>query len=249
MSRSILELRDVRLEYAAARSSAPVLDGLQLTVCAGELLSIIGPSGVGKTTLLHAVMGLIPTSSGTIDRRTEALALVFQRPRLLPWRTVLDNALYGLQCRGPIASADRERARALLDRMRLGGRESDYPHQLSEGMQQRVNLARALLIDPDLLLMDEPFAALDVMTRQQLHDDLLALWRERELTIVLVSHSLDEVVYLSDRVAVLGGRPATIREQVRIDLPRPRSTGLQDRLEFYRQVSSLHRTIERAQGE
>ena len=199
-----------------------VLEGLDLTVTAGELLCVVGPSGCGKTTLLQVLGGLLPPTAGSVEVAAGRRAHVFQRPRLLPWRTVLDNAVYGLECRGTPRAEARPRAAELLGRLGLGDHLADPPHHLSEGMKQRVNLARALLVEPDLLLMDEPFAALDEPTRRRLQADLVELWRARGCTIVFVSHSVEEVVHLGDRVVVLSEKPTRVAGEVEIDLPRPR---------------------------
>jgi len=199
-----------------------VLDAVSLEVRTGEFFAMVGPSGCGKTTLLDLVMGLTEPSSGRIDVGAQRAAMVFQRPHLLPWRTVLDNALYGLECRGELDAQSRERAVGLLQRMKLGDHLQEHPHQLSEGMKQRVNLARALLVDPQLLLMDEPFSALDPATRRDLQDDLLALWTERGLTVIFVSHSLPEVALLADRVAVMGHKPRGELTILAVDAARPR---------------------------
>ncbi len=200
-----------------------VLDGIDLNVREGELLSLIGPSGCGKTTFLHALAGLVAARSGSVDHGGQRHAMVFQRPNLLPWRTLLDNATFGLACRGPVGADERARARVLLRSMGLGDHLGDRPHALSQGMQQRVNLARALLVEPDILLLDEPFAALDPITRRGLWDELLARVAERRLTAILVSHSLEEVATLSDRVVVLSDKPARVKAVVDVDLPRPRA--------------------------
>jgi ABC-type nitrate/sulfonate/bicarbonate transport system ATPase subunit len=213
-------LRELRLRFPPGR---PVLDGVSFEARAGEILAIIGPSGCGKTSLLHIVMGLLEASSGearVIDRKR--IAMVFQKSQLLPWRSVVDNAAFGLECRGLGLAEARQRATTLLETMGLGDVLAARPHQLSEGMKQRVNLARALLVEPDLLLMDEPYAALDVMTRRKLHRELLDLWREQRFTVIFASHSLEEVVLLADRVLVLSDKPTSVKAMTEVDLPRPR---------------------------
>ncbi|MBL4846243.1 MAG: ABC transporter ATP-binding protein [Planctomycetes bacterium] len=225
MSEVVLTVRDLRASYPVGASERlEVLGGIDVSVARGEILALVGTSGCGKTTLLHVLSGLHAPSGGTIEGSRDSMAMVFQRPHLLPWRTVLDNATFGLECRGDVTDANAK-ASALLSRMGLGDHLADYPHQLSEGMKQRVNLARALLVEPEVLLLDEPFAALDVRTRRGLQEDLLELWGEQDLTIVLVSHSLDDVVYLSDRVGILSEKPTRLQELTEIDLPRPRKRG------------------------
>lgn len=219
-----LTLRGLRMDFAKADGSRlQVLDGIDLSVQVGEFFSIVGPSGCGKTTLLDLILGLASPTAGTVSVAAKRPAMVFQRPQLLPWRTVLDNALYGVECREQLDDDARDRALELLQRMRLGDHVHEHPHRLSEGMKQRVNLARALLIEPDLLLMDEPFSALDPATSRKLQDDLLALWQERAFTVMFVSHSLTEVVYLADRVAVFTDKPSSVRAIEAIDVPRPRT--------------------------
>jgi NitT/TauT family transport system ATP-binding protein len=207
----------------------PVLDGIDLAAATGEFVSLVGPSGCGKTTLLHILDGLVAPTRGQVlvdgapvsgpgrDR-----AIVFQDAALLPWRTVLRNIGYGLEC----LKADRREAaaaaRAWLDLVGLRGFELHYPHELSGGMQQRVNLARALAVDPQILLMDEPFAALDAQTREAMQGELLAVWEQARKTVVFVTHQISEAIYLADRVVVMSARPARVREVIAVDLPRPR---------------------------
>jgi len=236
-----LSVEQLVVEYPRTNSRLRVLDGITLEVRRGELLSLIGPSGCGKTTFLHTLAGLCRPTSGRIDAggRELGAAMVFQRPTLLPWRSVLDNALFALECRGPIDRAQRAAARAMLESMGLGAHVGDHPHVLSEGMKQRVNLARALLVRPKLLLLDEPFAALDVMTRRQLQDDLRQRCQADGITVVLVSHSLEDVAYLSDRVGVLGHKPTKLVGLRDIDLPHPRARGAEARLALMQIVESL----------
>jgi NitT/TauT family transport system ATP-binding protein len=216
-----------------------VLDGVDLDVYEGELLSIIGPSGCGKTTLLHIVNGLEEATSGTVQVERESMATVFQRPLLLPWRTVLQNACFAMECRGHRAASVRHEAVEILERVGLGDFTDFYPHEISRGMRQRVDLARALLVKPRVLLMDEPYASLDVDTRRAMQDDLLALREEYRLTVLFVSHQLDEVVTLADRVVFLSAKPTRVRHETRIDLPRPRNRGLEGKIAFVKQVEAL----------
>lgn len=220
-------------------SSLLVLDAVDLAVAGGEFFAVVGPSGCGKTTLLDLVMGLSTPTSGDLNVAAERPAMVFQRPHLLPWRTVLDNAIYGLECRGELTQDSRDAATELLQRMHLGAHLHEHPHRLSEGMKQRVNLARALLVDPDLLLMDEPFAALDPATRRALSEDLLALWDERKFTVLFVSHALETVVSVADRIAVLSEKPTTVVDIVSPELARPRGGSTADRLALLELAESL----------
>ncbi len=236
----MLRIEDLVVSYdIPGGTPLKVLDGLSLEVRRGELISFIGPSGCGKTTLLHAAAGLLEPGGGRIERGGAQTAMVFQRPTLMPWRTVLDNTLFGVECLGALTAEDRGRAARLLGRMRLTDHTQDHPHQLSEGMKQRVNLARALMVSPDVLLLDEPFSSLDVTSRRRLQDDLLARWAEDDLTVVLVSHSLEEVVYMSDRIVVLSEKPTRCTAVITVDLPRPRAVGRAGRLALLEVVDEL----------
>jgi NitT/TauT family transport system ATP-binding protein len=237
-----LEAQDIRLEYAQPRTNSRLvaLDGVSLAIEDGEFLSIVGPSGCGKTTFLAVVDGLIPATSGRIlvdggvvtapgsDR-----AVVFQDASLLPWRTVLDNVVYGLECRGVNAREGRARAQRFIDLVGLSGFEHHYPHELSGGMQQRVNLARALVVDPKVLLMDEPFAALDAQTREVMQEELLQIWAAAKKTVLFITHQIDEAIYLSDRVVVFSGRPGRVKDIIDVAIPRPRRLGIKRELQFH----------------
>jgi len=206
-----------------------VLENVSLQIEAGEFISVIGASGSGKTTLLRIIARLIQPSEGAIlidgrglVRPGAPTSFVFQQDALWPWRSVLANAAYGLEIRGLPKAAAEERARSYLQLVGLGEYERYYPHQLSGGMRQRVNLARALTVDPDILLMDEPFAALDAQTRELMQLELARIWQETGKTIVFVTHQIDEAVFLADRVVTLSARPGTVRAITAIDLGRPR---------------------------
>ncbi len=203
-----------------------------LDIQAGEFLSIVGPSGCGKTTLLNMMAGLIAPSSGSIQIAQSAgtaprIGLVFQRPVLLPWRRVIDNVLLPVEVMG-LAPPEAYRARALelLAMVGLEGFANAYPSELSGGMQQRVSIARSLVYDSAVLLMDEPFAALDAMTREELNLELLRIWKMTGRTIVFVTHNIPEAVLLSDRIVVMTPRPGQVREIVPVPLPRPRALSL-----------------------
>ncbi|MFQ5814069.1 MAG: ABC transporter ATP-binding protein [Anaerolineae bacterium] len=194
-----------------------------------EFVSIIGPSGCGKTTLLKMIDGLVKPSEGEVLINGRAVrrpgpdrAIVFQNFVLLPWADVLTNIAFGLEVRGIGRRERGEIARAQLERMGLAGFEHHYPHELSGGMQQRVGLARALAVNPDILLMDEPFGSLDAQTRQLMQSDLLRIWQEERKTVVFITHSMDEAAYLSDRVLIMDTQPGRIKEVMDIPLPRPR---------------------------
>jgi NitT/TauT family transport system ATP-binding protein len=225
-----LELRSVRKEFRAPRGGrVPVLEDLSLSVADQEFLAIIGPSGCGKSTILRIIDGLIPPDSGEIllDGRKVTgpgggRAMVFQSFDLFPWRTAIQNIEFGLETAGVPKAERREIARRHIELVGLQGFEDSYPHQLSGGMQQRVGIARALAVDPSVLLMDEPFGALDVQTRDLLQDELLRIWEKRRKTVVFITHSIEEALYLADRVVVFTPRPARIDRDLRVPFPRPR---------------------------
>jgi NitT/TauT family transport system ATP-binding protein len=207
------------------------IESLSLTVRRGEFVSLLGPSGCGKSTLLKAIARLVEPTGGQIARPQADLrtGFMFQKPLLLPWRTTLDNVLLPLEIqRGSKAvdAAGRRNAQRMLELVQLGEFAESYPHQLSGGMQQRAALARALMCDPDVLLLDEPFGALDELTRDVLNEEMLRIWQSKETrlsTVLMVTHSIPEAVTMSDRVIVLSSRPALLLEDVPVHCPRPRA--------------------------
>jgi NitT/TauT family transport system ATP-binding protein len=217
-------------------SGIAALEAIDLDIRRGVFLSLLGPSGCGKTTLLRIIAGLTEPSAGLrhLSLATSRggqipsgrIGFVFQDPTLMPWSTVLDNVLLPFRIAGRVGSAERERATAEIDAVGLAGFEHAYPRQLSGGMRMRVSIARALVTDPDLLLLDEPFAALDEITRMALNDDLLRLWDNHRPTVVFVTHSVFESVYLSTRIAVLTRRPGRIVADLPVELPQPRQRTL-----------------------
>lgn len=231
-------------------------DELDLTIEPGEFAVLVGRSGCGKTSLLNAIDGLVSVTSGAItvggkDTKEPSTdrAMVFQSPRLLPWRRIVDNVAFGIEAsRGKRAA--REHARELLELVGLAGFERHWPHQLSGGMQQRVNLARALAVDPQVLLLDEPFSALDAFTREQMQAELLRVWRERNaagggsLTMVFVTHDISEALFLADRIVVMTPRPGRIKEVVDVRLPRPRDISVKESEEFQSLVRKLRVLLE-----
>jgi NitT/TauT family transport system ATP-binding protein len=227
------------------------LRGIDVAVESGEFIGVVGPSGCGKTTFLRIVAGLEPASAGRLLLDGQSLkgpgsdrGFVFQNDSLLPWRTVLANALIGPEVGGRVGDAERRRTLDLLKLVGLGGFESYYPRQLSGGMRQRVNLARALAIDPQVLLMDEPFASLDAQTREIMQTELLRIWEQGRKTVLFVTHQIDEAVFLCDRVLVFARRPGRLQENVRITLPRPRSLDLKRQPEFIAYVDRIWKLIE-----
>ena len=210
------------------------VEDVTLHVAENEFVTLVGPSGCGKSTLLRLVAGLTPATRGAIRVRDTAVrepfpdvGFVFQQPVLLPWRSVLDNVLFSVEMLGQPPRQYRKQAADLLELTGLGGFETKYPHELSGGMQQRVAICRALLPDPSLLLMDEPFGALDAMTREEMSLELLRVWEERRKTILFVTHSIPEAILLADRVVVMTARPGRIARVLTIDLPRPRTMELE----------------------
>lgn len=221
-----VEIKDLSKHYG----STSVFDDVSLHVDDNEFVSILGPSGCGKTTLLRIVAGIEGATAGAVEmdgsevrRPRPDTTLVFQNFRLLPWRTVEDNVAYGLRLRGKSKSEARALARPYVDMVGLEGGEKKYPYQLSGGMQQRVGLARALAIKPGILLMDEPFGALDAQTRELMQDELLKIWSGDKKTVMFVTHSIDEAIVLSDRVIVMQSNPGRIVEDIRIPFERPRN--------------------------
>ncbi len=228
-----------------------VLEDISLAVAPGEFVSLVGPSGCGKTTFLRIIAGLESADSGDIridGHRVEKPGMdrgfVFQADALLPWRTVFDNAFIGLEINGASTPETRSRTQSLLRLVGLAGFENYYPRQLSGGMRQRVNLARALAVNPEVLLMDEPFSALDAQTREIMQAELTRIWSSGRKTVLFITHQIDEAVYLSDRVVVFSRRPGRIHEIVAVDLPRPRALPLKRSPEFVAYVDRIWKLIE-----
>lgn len=226
-----LTVEGATLEYSSTRTGRRTLalENIDLEVHRGEFLCIVGPSGCGKTSFLAALDGLVPLSGGRflLDGKPfqgprRDVAMVFQNPSLLPWRTVLGNVMYGLELQGRDKRESQEKVAQLLDLVGLAGWENAYPHELSGGMQQRVNIARAMAVDPEILLLDEPFANLDAQTREFMQEELLRLWDRSQMTALLVTHQISEAIYLGDRVVVLTCRPGKVKDVVGVELPRPR---------------------------
>jgi NitT/TauT family transport system ATP-binding protein len=261
------QTRSTDAPSASARTSAPILDVKDLVVTyenqktgelteavrevslriqPGEFVSIVGLSGCGKSTFLGAVAGLVKPVCGVIEVAGKRIdgpgpdrAVVFQRPSLLPWRTVLGNVIYGLELRGVSKREAWRRAKQCIELVQLEGVEHFHPHALSGGMQQRVNLARALVCDPALLLLDEPFAALDAITRETMQRELLSIWEATRKTVLMVTHQIDEAVLLSDRIIVFSDRPATIISEISVAIPRPRAAAVRSSRYFTDLTDSL----------
>jgi len=239
-------------KHYRTQSGAPlhVLDGVSFDVRDNEFLSILGPSGCGKSTLLRILDGLTPYDGGSIAIDGQSVsgpgpdrAVVFQNFALLPWSSVLDNVAFPLEGRGVKSAERKERARAALDRVGLSDFEEHYPRTLSGGMQQRVGLARALVVNPRILLMDEPFGALDALTRTFLQDELLKIWSRDRKTVVFVTHAIDEAVYLSDRVVIMSPRPGQVLEIVDVSIDRERAAEVRDTPEFNELVAHMRHVL------
>ena len=235
-----IQARDISLTFKPKnRDPVTALKELTLDVAKGEFVSLVGPSGCGKSTFLNVLLGLLKADGGEIRLNGKQItgpgqerAMVFQEFGLLPWRTVLANVELGLELKGVQASVRRERAMELIKMAGLAGFASHYPHELSGGMKQRVGLARALVTDPEVLLMDEPFAALDAQTRDLMQLELLQIWDRTKKTVVFVTHSIEEAAYLSDRVIVISARPGRAKDVMKIALPRPRDYEMRLSAEF-----------------
>ncbi|TMK05526.1 MAG: ABC transporter ATP-binding protein [Alphaproteobacteria bacterium] len=227
------------------------LQDISVVVERGEFIAVVGPSGCGKTTFLRIVAGLEPASSGDVRLDGRAISgpgvdrgFVFQTDSLLPWRTVFANAIIGREVAGRVGPAERQRTLELLKLVGLDGFENYHPRQLSGGMRQRVNLARALAIDPQILLMDEPFSSLDAQTREIMQTELVRIWEAGRKTVLFVTHQIDEAVFLADRVLVFARRPGRLRESVAVELARPRTLAIKRTAEFVRYVDHIWRLIE-----
>lgn len=224
-----LEVRELTKVYGSGEQAVKALDEVSLTVEDDEFVSVVGPSGCGKTTLLRILDGLLTPTSGEILIDAEPIegsgrdrGMVFQSFNLFPWRTVLENVTFGLEAEGIGKEKRQDRGRRFVELVGLDGFEDSYPQELSGGMQQRVGLARALAIDPEILLMDEPFGALDAQTREVMQTELLKIWSEQQKTSVFVTHDIEEAIFLSDRVIALSSRPGRIDRIVDVPFDRPR---------------------------
>jgi NitT/TauT family transport system ATP-binding protein len=223
MAPTAIQIRNVSQTYHEGRSAIQALDRVSLEVAQGEFVCLLGASGCGKSTLLNLIVGLYKISSGTIDVGGRRVALMFQEPALFPWLNVLKNVEMGMRFRGVSAEERRSKAYELLKLVHLEAFAARRPHELSGGMRQRVAIARALSQEADVLLMDEPFGALDAMTRDVLHDEIETIWARTGLTVLFVTHNVREAVRLGDRVVLLSSRPGRVVSEFPIEIPRPRS--------------------------
>lgn len=255
----VIDLENVSLQYSTKAGVVEALSGVSMNVSRNEFLSVIGPSGCGKTTLLKIISKVLRVSSGSVRINgtpldkvdlTGELSYVFQRPLLLPWRSALKNVLLPLELvHGGLKEEHIDRAKRMLDLTGLASFEDMAPHHLSGGMQQRVSLARALALEPKILLMDEPLAALDEITRESMQGELLRIWYQTRNTILFITHNIEEAVLLSDRVVVLSSRPGTVVKTLTVDLPRPRSEDIREAPEFRKLVKELRSLLRIPGGE
>ena len=251
MGEPFIHLAGVQKVYHARHAHFLAISEATFDVEAGELVSLVGPSGCGKTTLLKILAGLHPHDSGevTIGSATQPfdaardIGMVFQQPLLLKWRRVIDNVLLPAEILGLPMSASRERARDLLALVGLKGNEHKYPYELSGGMQQRAAIARALIHDPKLILMDEPFGALDALTREKMNLELLRIWQRAQKTIVFVTHGIIEAVFLGTRVVVLTAGPAKMADNFRVELPHPRTLDMKTHEKFGEYTRRIYRLL------
>ena len=251
-SQPCIELAGVALRYQTARGSIEALADINLSIAEGEFVAVLGPTGCGKSSLLRLVSDLVAPTSGTIHVRGKPAAVarhanefgfVFQEPALLSWRTALGNVHLPLEIVGYPAPRRLERCEELLESVGLIRFKDNYPHDLSGGMKQRVAIVRALAWNPSILLMDEPFSALDELTKGQLQDDLLQIWNRERKTVLFVTHNISEAVYLADRVVVLSPHPGRIKTEIRIALARPRSEALRETPEFLALVRAAREAL------
>ncbi|WP_282139628.1 ABC transporter ATP-binding protein [Cytobacillus oceanisediminis] len=249
-----LSSNDLDVTYVNNKTGAKViaLQDINLNIKEGEFICIVGPSGCGKTTFLNTVAGLIKPSRGSIFLDGKKIngpgidrSVVFQTPSLFPWRTVIQNVLYGVEIQKRVSKETKKKAKEYIEMVGLKGFENHYPHELSGGMQQRVNLARALTVEPSLLLLDEPFSALDAQTREFMQKELLRIWNETKKTSLFITHQIDEAVYLADRVFVFGARPGRVVDIVDVTIPRPRYLNIKRDPEFLKQIDYIWSLIEK----
>jgi NitT/TauT family transport system ATP-binding protein len=252
---ALIQAHGLSKTYVTGSGEVTALKGLDFEIYDGEFVSVVGQSGCGKSTLLKLLAGLLPYTAGSVELNgkplrgaTREAAVVFQSPVLLPWRTVLDNVLLPIEFRKLPMASYRQSAVALLDMVGLSEFAHRYPFELSGGMQQRAAIVRALVQDPQLLLMDEPFGALDAMTREQMNLELIRIWSQSRKTVIFITHSIAEAIFLSDRVIAMTARPGSIAEIIAIDLPRPRELSLINTDRFGRYAARLRSLLDARGG-
>ena len=242
----ILTVHDLSVTFPDGNGGLHALDSASFAICPQEFVCVLGPSGSGKSTLLRILAGLLTPSSGgfIVSGGTPKIGMVFQQSNLMPWRTVLENITLPLELEGVSATERRSRAQELVELIGLQGFENNWPRDLSGGMAQRVAIARALVHDPDILLLDEPFGSLDALTRERMWTELSHIWQHRQKTVLMVTHSIGEALFLADRVLVLTQRPGRIKLDLQVDLPRPRTDEMRYTAHFGRLARKLKEAIE-----
>jgi NitT/TauT family transport system ATP-binding protein len=243
----ILTVRELNAVFPDSNGGLHALDGVSFEVCPREFVCVLGPSGSGKSTILRILAGLLPPTTGEVlfsDGQTPRIGMVFQQANLMPWRTVLENLTLPLELSGVENGEARQTAVEMMDLVGLDGFDSYWPRDLSGGMAQRVAIARALIHDPDLLLLDEPFGSLDALTRERMWTELSNIWQARQKTVLMVTHSISEALFLADRVLVLTQRPGKVKLELKVDLPRPR----RDRMRYTPEFGKLARRLKDAIG-
>lgn len=250
-----IEISNLRMIYDAAGEAVHAIEGFNLDAASGEFVSVVGPSGCGKTTLLKILSGLLAPTSGTAKINNAAVkgpnpnvGIVFQNAALMKWRSALKNIMLQIEVRKLDAKKFREVALRLIDLVGIKGFENKYPYQLSGGMQQRVSICRALVHDPPLLLMDEPFGALDAFTREMMNMELQRIWLDRKKTVLFITHSIPEAVFLSDRVAVMSARPGTLIDLIEVNFPRPRNLDTMESPAFIAVINRIRRLMQAQSG-
>ncbi|MGC8855733.1 MAG: ABC transporter ATP-binding protein [Anaerolineae bacterium] len=246
-SQPVLTVRHLSAVFPDANGGLRALEDVSFEVCPREFVCVLGPSGSGKTTLLRILAGLLTPTAGTVifhQGEQPKIGMAFQQPNLMPWRTVLQNIMLPLELNGLSQQAARARAQEMVELVGLEGFEQNWPRDLSGGMAQRVAIARALIHDPDLLLLDEPFGSLDALTRERMWSELSRIWQARQKTVVMVTHSISEALFLADRVLVLTQRPGRVKLDLKVDLPRPR----RDEMRYTAHFGKLARQLKEAIG-
>ncbi len=243
----ILTVHDLSAVFPDSNGGLRALDGISFEVCPREFVCVLGPSGSGKSTILRILAGLLPPTTGGVifsDGEQPKIGMVFQEANLMPWRTVLENLTLPLELAGMGNGEARRAAVEMMDLVGLDGFDGYWPRDLSGGMAQRVAIARALIHDPDLLLLDEPFGSLDALTRERMWTELSRIWQARQKTVLMVTHSISEALFLADRVLVLTQRPGKVKLDLKVDLPRPRK----DRMRYTSEFGKLARKLKEAIG-
>ena len=243
----ILTVRDLSATFPDNNGGLQALERVSFEVCPREFVAVLGPSGSGKSTLLRIVAGLLPPTRGEVNfvhLQQPKIGMVFQQSNLMPWRTVIQNIQLPLEMEGLDQNVSEAKAREMIELVGLGGFESNWPRELSGGMAQRVAIARALIHDPDLLLLDEPFGSLDALTRERMWTELSRIWQARQKTVIMVTHSISESLFLADRVLVLTARPGRLKLDLKVDLPRPRNDEMRYTAHFGKLARKLKEAIE-----